>query len=150
MLLQLFVMDRTTFLAALSNDPRTFQELSLAWSRFRSEPLSSLGWQELDETALPPAGWLWLDLPHQQFAFVDTDPEDSDDLTPGAYGYGETPATKQYVWLNVPPWWRHLQVTNFSEVKEQSSLASTQWIPPFDFRQVLFGANWLAILLNKS
>ena len=131
--------DRTTFLAALSNDPRTFQELSLAWSRFRAEPLSELVWQELDETAQPPAGWLWLDLPHQQFSFVDTDPDDSDDLTPGAYGYGDTPSTKQYVWLNIPPWWRQFQVANFSEATEQSSLTSTQWIPPFDFREVLFG-----------
>ncbi len=34
--------DRTTFLAALSHDPRTFDELSIAWSRYRNEPLSEL------------------------------------------------------------------------------------------------------------
>ena len=131
--------DRTTFLAALSSDPRTFDELSNAWSRYRSEPLSELGFQEWDETKHPPAGWLWLDLTHQQFAFVDTDPGDSDDLTPGAYSFGKTSKKTQTIWLNIPPWWRRLSFVNFAEMLEQNQLASAQWIPPFDFRDKLYG-----------
>lgn len=131
--------DRATFLAALSSDPRTFQELSIAWSRFREEPLAEMTWQALDETAQAPAGWLCLDLSHQQFAFIDTDPDDSDELTPGAYRHDDSPQKKQTIWLNIPPWWRRLQVTNQAEFLEQSRLVSTQWIPPFDFREVLYG-----------
>ncbi len=131
--------DRTTFLAALSNDPRTFDELAVAWSRFSNQPLTERMWLELDQAMQPPAGWLWLDLNHQQFAFVDTDPADCDELTPGAYGMGSSGKTKQYVWLNVPPWWRRLAVPNFAAIWEQQHLASSQWIPPFDYRQVLYG-----------
>ncbi len=131
--------DRTAFLATLSSDPRTFDELSLAWSRFRHEPLAELAWQEWDEVEQPPAGWLWLDLKHQLFAFVDTNPEDSGDLTPGAYGYGCPPRKKQTIWLNIPPWWRQLQVVNQVELLEHNRLAIEQWIPPFDFREVLYG-----------
>ncbi len=39
----------------------------------------------------------------------------------------------------MPPWWRRLQVSSLAEVLELSRLAGTQWIPPFDFREVLYG-----------
>ncbi len=55
--------DRTTFLAALSNDPRTFDELAVAWSRFSNQPLTERMWLELDQAMQPPAvGYGWISI----------------------------------------------------------------------------------------
>lgn len=126
--------DRLTLLAVLSSDPRSIEELSVAWSRYRpNEPLTEWEWSELSEAPPAHTDWLWVDLSLQCFAWHDPEEFESES---GTYAHDiEVKAeVRELIWMNIPPWWQQL-----SGQQWPVELATTLRIVPMDFRNVLYG-----------
>ncbi len=63
---------------------------------------------------------------------------------------GSSGKTKQYVWLNVPPWWRRLAVTNFAACGSNSTWPVRSGFHLSITAKSFTGANWTARLRDKS
>lgn len=126
--------DRITMLAVLSSDPRSIEELAIAWSRYRADdPLKEWPWEEL--WSAPPADvdWLFVDLQAQCFGWHD---EEEVQLAEGAYTRDKDlkPEERELIWMNIPPWWRQNDDDHWPLESRMSASGGDH-----DFRQVLFG-----------
>jgi hypothetical protein len=123
-----------TMLAALSDDPRSFDELTRAWLRYEPDaPLENLAWTP--DLGDPPTGpWLLLDtaclrvvagggeeLPASPAAFQ----RDEGDWGPGM----------PVVWINFPPDWNCVEGADWSDALPPLPVP----VEPLDARGVLFG-----------
>lgn len=157
--------DRTTMLACLSSDPRSLEELALAWSRYRpDQPLMELEWCEADRPR-KSGQWLAIDLAAQRYAW--RDPEDLA-AKPGCYELTdeELAGRNRFAWINVPPWWRAVPPKQWPFTTGRSSpdsaarpgaarsrggsMTATERRPPLDFRSVLYGRPLVEFIAQQA
>lgn len=155
--------DRTTMLACLSSDPRSMDDLAVAWARYRpDQPLMELEWFPADA---PPDGgeWMAVDLTAQRFAWCD--PEDIAG-EPGSYEPDDedVEGRNSLAWINVPPWWTKVPAERWSFADPQPAEtgdpgeATSQWHtaerearrPLLDFRSVLYGGPLLQYIAEQA
>lgn len=137
--------ERVTMLASLSSDPRSLEELAVAWSRYRpDQPLLERDW----EPALKPGAeefWLGVDLTRQSYVWNDPEPID-----PNAGGMRENVDDQWHasdeadnalvVWLNVPPWWTKEDADRWSSSEnDERTQGRYTHVQSLDFRSVLYG-----------
>lgn len=161
--------DRTTMLACLSSDPRSLEELALAWSRYRpNQPLMELQWSE--SHAPPEAGeWLAIDLTTQRYAWRAFEEDVSE---PGCYQPDgvNVDGRNRRAWINVPPWWQQVAVEQWSFASSQPARGNVQQeaaehqpthsdapsVPsealrsPLDFRSVLYGQSLVEYIAAQA
>ncbi|MGN6136140.1 MAG: hypothetical protein ACTHOU_16755 [Aureliella sp.] len=144
--------DQLTMMAALSSDPRSLDELSVAWSRYRPDcPLVELDWRPAPEPPaagppttepLAPAGGegLWIDLEHHCYSWSN---RQRLELVAGAYERdGESTkgrAESELVYWNMPPWWLELSRRDWPVAKAHAASCRRA----LDFRRVLYGRSML-------
>ena len=134
MLRDLTEWDALTMAAAVSSDPRSIHELSLAWQRYESPE----AWEELPwENAMPEEveqHWLLIDLANLSIA---TDLPDFLPETRAQYtAESDSPVDRsRCLWINIPPTWKQTVASNLAAMIRPIG-------PPveaLDFRGVLFG-----------
>ena len=122
--------DAMTFIACLSSDPRTFDELVRSWDRYRDEPLTKLPWRENREE---PKGTLWTvaDLVCQRVISGGGSAIPSD----GRYREDDDESQASPIYIHHRPNWMQLEDSSWEDAFAPLPVPSE----PLDVRGILFG-----------
>lgn len=128
----------TTLVAALSDDPRDFDELGRAWLRYRpEESLTALPWTAATSEA-PMGAWLLLDLPCRRVA-AGGGSETPENLASYQRDEGPSGRDNPVVWINLPPGWQRVESASRAEDGHMELPPLPAPAELLDVRGVLFG-----------